>query len=520
MLKQLFDPCFANLSLVRLDEKSKKDAKNAGHGSLVTFSEVVFMSKFMMFALVRGSDPQSFDILDKLKAFQTKRNLSHQRNTPQPKLKRLFGLKSAKKKNNGEFYDLSTVILDMDFHSNDYDANSVISEIDGNAIFCFAPTMSYIQKGRLLRSLKASTAPSLILVDGSTLSVLSVHCKEMLLEKNDVENFPWHDASPSSLLSGNFIRIKKNSSGDREVSVVNGLKKGVKALYFGAKWCPPCRALTNQLIDVYGKIKEKTSNFEIVFCSFDRTKESFEEYLSEMPWVGFPFDSEVTNNVRHAFDVQGIPTVVILDEDNNIITKHGKNILLSDPKCLEFPWKHKDLYELNEFTVQRITDLPTLIMFTEGTPDDSIFAKEVLKTCADILYSQLKTSISAESNLSNLESSPSISNSFSETSSITSEMPVPSYADLIQVMYTGEHPICDFILESLGLGQMELPLLVICDTLTGFMAICDKPDISDTTAVEFVNEYRSGKARVLPLPKAGPGVRNVAGIPLLQPENA
>lgn len=55
-------------------------------------------------------------------------------------------------------------------------------------------------------------------------------------------------------------------------------------------------------------------------------------------------------------------------------------------------------------------------------------------------------------------------------------------------------------MESLGLGQAELPLIIICDAMAGHMAVCDKPDVSDTIVSEFINDYRSGRANVVPLP--------------------
>lgn len=55
-------------------------------------------------------------------------------------------------------------------------------------------------------------------------------------------------------------------------------------------------------------------------------------------------------------------------------------------------------------------------------------------------------------------------------------------------------------MESIGQGQADLPLLVICDVLTGHMAICDKPDVSESIVSEFVSDYRRGKANVISLP--------------------
>lgn len=81
-------------------------------------------------------------------------------------------------------------------------------------------------------------------------------------------------------------------------------------------------------------------------------------------------------------------------------------------------------------------------------------------------------------------------------------MPVPAWADPLQIFYTGEDPLCDLVLEGLGLGNAELPVIVIVDATVGRMCICEKPDVSAEIIAEFVADYRSGKTNMEPLPTA------------------
>jgi nucleoredoxin len=48
------------------------------------------------------------------------------------------------------------------------------------------------------------------------------------------------------------------------------LPEGVRGFYFSANWCPPCRAFTPQLAEVYRVIRKREPGFEIVFVSSDR----------------------------------------------------------------------------------------------------------------------------------------------------------------------------------------------------------------------------------------------------------
>lgn len=53
----------------------------------------------------------------------------------------------------------------------------------------------------------------------------------------------------------------------RGSEALNGKAVG---LYFSAHWCPPCRAFTPVLAEVYRTLKHKRDDFEVVFVSGDR----------------------------------------------------------------------------------------------------------------------------------------------------------------------------------------------------------------------------------------------------------
>eukprot|EP00976_Prorocentrum_cordatum_P100634 1192309-Prorocentrum_minimum.AAC.2 len=65
--------------------------------------------------------------------------------------------------------------------------------------------------------------------------------------------------------------------------------KEVVGLYFSAHWCPPCRAFTPKLAEVYNGLVASGKSFEIVFVSSDKDEEQFNEYYDEMPWLALPF---------------------------------------------------------------------------------------------------------------------------------------------------------------------------------------------------------------------------------------
>jgi thiol-disulfide isomerase/thioredoxin len=88
--------------------------------------------------------------------------------------------------------------------------------------------------------------------------------------------------------------VSTEDGGASTLDLLHGASsKGVVALYFSAKWCPPCREFTPLLKELYTQHQQNAtagSDFEVVFVSADRTRSKFEEYASTMPWLAIPFE--------------------------------------------------------------------------------------------------------------------------------------------------------------------------------------------------------------------------------------
>mmetsp|Transcript_2720 Transcript_2720/g.2875 ORF Transcript_2720/g.2875 Transcript_2720/m.2875 type:complete len:290 (+) Transcript_2720:87-956(+) len=113
------------------------------------------------------------------------------------------------------------------------------------------------------------------------------------------------------------------------------------ALYFSAHWCPPCRGFTPQLIKFYEHYKalKGSHNLEIVFISSDKSESIFEEYYRTMPWSALPYSMRSQKNlISSRYEVRGIPTLVILDKNGEMITIEGRRKVLADPLGDGFPW--------------------------------------------------------------------------------------------------------------------------------------------------------------------------------------
>ena len=99
--------------------------------------------------------------------------------------------------------------------------------------------------------------------------------------------------------------------------------KALKAVgfYFSAHWCPPCRRFTPELTKVYNElILEEYRNFEVIFVSSDNSDEAFLDYFGEMPWWALPYENRKAKQaLSDHFQVSGIPTLVVLDRNYEVI---------------------------------------------------------------------------------------------------------------------------------------------------------------------------------------------------------
>ena len=127
--------------------------------------------------------------------------------------------------------------------------------------------------------------------------------------------------SISKLIGNNIIK----GDGKKIDNVDEHFKDKIVGLYFSAHWCPPCRGFTPLLAEKYNELVQANKGFEIVFVSSDQDQNAFDHYFGEQPWTALAFDDRNTkSNLSQQFKVQGIPTLVILDGNGQLISTSGR----------------------------------------------------------------------------------------------------------------------------------------------------------------------------------------------------
>ncbi|KAK1403317.1 putative nucleoredoxin 1 [Heracleum sosnowskyi] len=225
-----------------------------------------------------------------------------------------------------------------------------VSELEGKTIESFkqgmegAPWLSLPFKDKscekLIRYFELSTLPTVVIL-GSDGKTLHSNVAEAI-EEHGILAYPFTPKRFTELEEMDKAKREKQTLESILVSGVQDFviaKDGVKVpvsdlvgkyilLYFSAHWCPPCRAFTPKLIEVYNKIKSKDSAFELIFISSDRDQTSFGEYFSEMPWLALPFGDTRKASLSGLFKVHGIPKLVAIGPSGKTVTTEARDLVM------------------------------------------------------------------------------------------------------------------------------------------------------------------------------------------------
>ncbi len=124
-----------------------------------------------------------------------------------------------------------------------------------------------------------------------------------------------HDAT-----TGDLVRVQDGNVAHIEGDALENKK--LIALYFSAQWCGPCKKFTPQLVDYYNRVAPQHPEFEIVFCSADRSADAMQKYMraEKMPWPAIEFQKLEANEVIRRYAGKGIPCLVLVDPSGRVVS--------------------------------------------------------------------------------------------------------------------------------------------------------------------------------------------------------
>jgi len=104
-------------------------------------------------------------------------------------------------------------------------------------------------------------------------------------------------------------------------------------LYFSAHTCPPCQRFTPKFVKFYNAFGNDRP-FNVIFVSSDKTEEKMFNYMrqTQMPWVATSHQGALAKTLTKEFCKSGIPNLVLLDLQGNIIADCYKNRRYQGPQ--------------------------------------------------------------------------------------------------------------------------------------------------------------------------------------------
>ncbi|KAI9205742.1 thioredoxin-like-domain-containing protein [Polychytrium aggregatum] len=254
-------------------------------------------------------------------------------------------------------------------------------------------------KNALSRKYKVEGIPTLVILDEHGNSITK-DARSKVMGDPEGLGFPYAPRPLSEMLGNVFV----NREGEKfDRSDIDGKILG---LYFSASWCGPCRRCTPLLATLYEKLKAKQTNFEIVFLSGDKDEEAFTEYIKEMPWLALPFKhaKSAYEELSDFYGVDGIPSLVILDENRKIINKDAASVAMNDKDGVDFPWAPKNVVDLAEGIESAgfsINEKPALVAFF---PNESEDEKTRIRGVVQTLANQRSTKVVCTGDTCTMES--------------------------------------------------------------------------------------------------------------------
>lgn len=63
--------------------------------------------------------------------------------------------------------------------------------------------------------------------------------------------------------------------------------------------------------------------------------------MEDMPWLSVPYDGKTRGTIAQLLGVSALPTLLVFDEEQQLITANGRQEIIKDQKAESFPWYPK-----------------------------------------------------------------------------------------------------------------------------------------------------------------------------------
>ncbi|KAD2805303.1 hypothetical protein R6Q59_029437 [Mikania micrantha] len=161
--------------------------------------------------------------------------------------------------------------------------------------------------------------------------------------------------------------------GEQKVPLPSGKEKTLWLL-FSANWSRPCKAFIPQLVQAYNTLIETGKEIEVIFVSFDRDENEYEEHIKGMPWLVVPFNLILQTVIGNTYKVNQIPLFIPLDVGTKLLSKDAVG-LINDYGADAFPFTKNRQEELKALDEAKRGGGNLIKLFTNGIEYSFVYAK-------------------------------------------------------------------------------------------------------------------------------------------------
>jgi len=196
------------------------------------------------------------------------------------------------------------------------------------------------KKNVLSKKYKVQGIPSFVMVgpDGAT---ITTDGRSKIMSDPNGEKYPWIPPTPTERAA----RVTEILGAD----FMQQAKGRYIGLYFSGHWCGPCRRFTPQLVNCYNEgLKDK---MECILISCDRDEDAYNEYCKEFPFAKLPWAKRSEEReLNEIYQVEGVPTLVVLNPDCTLLTLDGRGKVSGDPEGEQLPngWLPQPFNNVND----------------------------------------------------------------------------------------------------------------------------------------------------------------------------
>eukprot|EP00808_Paulinella_micropora_P024106 g68949.t1 len=151
--------------------------------------------------------------------------------------------------------------------------------------------------------------------------------------------------------------LLSNQSPSQQTSL-SSLQGSIVALYFGAHWCRPCHPFESLLRNACVQLEQAGQAFKVVYISRDYSQEQFDASFAQQRWLALPFSArDLCEEICQRFKVFGYPALVILDEEGDLLTCRGRELLVEYGSAA-FPFSKIHIEDLKQRQNEKMHRLP------------------------------------------------------------------------------------------------------------------------------------------------------------------